>query len=627
MKWLNCYRMRLVLVGFVAAIVLGDVELAKGATIVVGPGASYDFDSIQAGIDITDGGDTVLVAPGEYVITEPLSFRGKAITVISEAGQDETTIRMGTPADPNRGTVVVFENNETVESVLDGFTITGGRGVWFPSENVWVAGGIAFDASSGTVRDCAIVQNSADDGGGIGSAYECSPKLIDCTISGNLATTGVGGGVLSYQNSSMSLTNCAIMNNTSQHEGGGIGCLNGSVTVTNCVIARNTVGSPYFGGGLGCAFPGSSMTIINCTIWGNEAPSGGGVACWQGSATVTNSILWGNTASKGREIWMSNAGTVSISYSNVAGGQAEAIIEGDTVNWGEGNIDADPLFAEPGYWADVNDPNIIVEPDDPNAMWIDGDYHLKSEAGRWDPNSESWVVDDVTSPCIDWGDPNSPVGDEPDPNGGLINMGAYGGTAEASMSIGQLAWLLAHWKLDEAEGEIAYDSARENDAIVLGEAIWQPNGGQVDGTLQLDGIDDYLAAPFILDPTKQPFSVYAWIKGGQPGQTIVSQQGAFGDWLSVDSAGAPATGLTFPLPALMSDVVITDDRWHHIGLVSDGSDLSLYVDDIEVTRSNTSPILPASGDLQIGAGKNLEPGTFWSGLIDDVRIYDRVLAP
>ena len=67
-------------------------------------------------------------------------------------------------------------------------------------------------------------------------------------------------------------------------------------------------------------------------------------------------------------------------------------------------------------------------------MWVDGDYHLKSEAGRWDPVSESWVIDNVTSLCIDAGDPNSLVGDEPAPNGDRINMGAYGGTAEASKS-------------------------------------------------------------------------------------------------------------------------------------------------------------------------------------------------
>ncbi|UCG55609.1 MAG: hypothetical protein JSU70_12155, partial [Phycisphaerales bacterium] len=63
-----------------------------------------------------------------------------------------------------------------------------------------------------------------------------------------------------------------------------------------------------------------------------------------------------------------------------------------------------------------------------------GDYHLKSQAGRWDPSTRTWVVDDVTSPCIDAGDINTAVGSEPFPSGGIINMGAYGGTAEASKS-------------------------------------------------------------------------------------------------------------------------------------------------------------------------------------------------
>jgi len=187
--------------------------------------------------------------------------------------------------------------------------------------------------------------------------------------------------------------------------------------------------------------------------------------------------------------------------------------------------------------------------------------------------------------------------------------------------------LLAHWKLDETEGDVAYDSAGDHDAALLGEVLWQPEGGQTGGALQFDGAASYVSASFILDPTKQPFSVYLWIKGGQPGQTIISQRGAFGAWLLVDSAGGLATNLTFPLPAVASNVVITDDRWHRIGLVSDGAGMSLYIDDIEVIRTDTSPILPASGDLHFGAGKNLEPGAFWSGLIDVVQIYDRVVNP
>jgi len=187
--------------------------------------------------------------------------------------------------------------------------------------------------------------------------------------------------------------------------------------------------------------------------------------------------------------------------------------------------------------------------------------------------------------------------------------------------------LIANWKLDEIEGNTAHDSAMQNDATVVGKAVWQPEDGHVEGALQFDGVSNYLSVPFILDPTKQPFSAYAWIKGGQPGQTIFSQQGAFGAWLFIDSTGKLATSLTFPLPAFASDVIVTEDHWFRVGLVSDGSGMSLYVDDIEVARSDVSPILPATGDLHIGAGMNLESGTFWSGLIDDVKIYDRIVKP
>ncbi|MBI3119013.1 MAG: hypothetical protein HYZ00_10030 [Candidatus Hydrogenedentes bacterium] len=75
-----------------------------------------------------------------------------------------------------------------------------------------------------------------------------------------------------------------------------------------------------------------------------------------------------------------------------------------------------------------------------------GDYHLISTAGRWDPagngGAGGFVVDAVTSPCIDGGDPAADVGAESTPNGGIVNMGAYGGTAEASKSPASGKWLV-----------------------------------------------------------------------------------------------------------------------------------------------------------------------------------------
>ena len=427
---------------------LSMVGLTQAATITVGPpqGGEFNFNTIQAGIDTAIDGDMVLVTPGEYVVIEPITFRGKAISVWSEAGPDDTTIRMGTPADTNRGSVFIFENGETTESCLKGFKITGGKGTYVSSESHWVGGGIFCDASSVTMSDCVIVQNNLDgSGGGVYCVHQCSPILIDCIIAENLAEnsgggvvvgygarmtmtnctirgnsaegtighTGAGGGVLCAFDSSMTMTYCTIVENYAAQIGGGVysGIDNSSVAMTHCVIVGNTTAK--WGGGLACAWSGASIKIHNCTIWGNSASiSGGGLGCHQGtSAIVTNSILWGNMSPKGPEIYLQKAPTeFNIKYSDVAGGQTGISVEGGTLNWGQGNIDVTPCF---------------VDPDN-------NDYHLMSQAGRWDSNNQLWIQDNVTSPCIDAGDPMGPIGWEPFPNGGFVNMGAYGGTPEAS---------------------------------------------------------------------------------------------------------------------------------------------------------------------------------------------------
>jgi hypothetical protein len=137
----------------------------------------------------------------------------------------------------------------------------------------------------------------------------------------------------------------------------------------------------------------------------------------KGITTLNHCIVWGNSSDQ-------IDSSANVSYSNIQGGFP-----------GEGNVDVDPYFVDPGYWADLNNPNLLVEPDDPNAVWIDGDYHLQSQAGHWDQESQTWVQDDVNSPCIDAGDPRSDWTAELLPNGELINMGAYGGTPQASMSL------------------------------------------------------------------------------------------------------------------------------------------------------------------------------------------------
>ena len=669
----------------------------RGALLRV-PG---DYAGIQPAIDASQGGDTILVAPGEYVITEPITFRGKAITVRSEAGRDETTIRMGTPANPDRGSVVIFESGETAASVLDGFAITGGTGSWLPSESAWVGGGIYLDGSSGTamnccvrqnrafgggggvmvwsgssltVIDCEILRNTAKNGGGVMIFSESSITMANCVIRGNSATgdtpyvAGYGGGLCCLESSLLTLTDCSVVKNSAGIGSGGIQCSsNCLLTLANCTIVGNS--AVVVGGGMFCEID-SSVSMTNCAVGGNSAigksgtfpvhARGGGIACWGNtsltlanctitgnssseeaggvicdfwcSGAATNSIIWGNTAPMAPDISLILGSVLGITYSDVAGGRtALHVDDSSTFDWAEGNINADPLFAKPGYWGDINDPNMVVEPDDPNAMWVDGDYHLKSEAGRWDSNSQSWVMDDATSPCIDRGDRSSPVGDEPDPNGGLVNMGAYGGTREASMSIGMLApWPpLAYWKLDETEGDIAYDSVGSNHGTVIGVPTWQPDGGQMNGALEFNGATFVVVGP-VLNPSDGPFSVFAWIKGGQAGQAIVSQQTGV-NWLMLD----PATGgLMTELRTnsrgsmpLSSNAAVADDDWHHIGFAWDGSRRSLYMDDVLVAEDEKSGLAGSSGGLTIGCGADGAPDTFFTGLIDEVRIYNRAVRP
>ena len=193
--------------------------------------------------------------------------------------------------------------------------------------------------------------------------------------------------------------------------------------------------------------------------------------------------------------------------------------------------------------------------------------------------------------------------------------------------------LVAHWALDETEGMFAADSVGDNDAFVVGGAVWQPGSGQIDGALQLNGVDGCAIAGAVLNPTDGPFSVFAWIKGGAPGQVIISQSNA-DNWLRADSdLGClmtelipPAVGRFIPQP-LESESVITDGQWHRIGFVWDGVNRVLYVDDILVTEDTQANLQGSDSGLYIGTGKAMESGTYWSGLIDDIRIYNRAVSP
>ena len=88
----------------------------------------------------------------------------------------------------------------------------------------------------------------------------------------------------------------------------------------------------------------------------------------------------------------------------------------------------------------------------------------------------------------------------------------------------------------------------------------------------------------------------------------------------------PAVGRFTPQP-LKSECVIIDGQWHRIGFIWDGANRELYVDDILVAEDTQTNLQGSDNCLFIGTGKSMEPGTYWSGLIDDVRIYNRAVRP
>ncbi len=247
-----------------------------------------------------------------------------------------------------------------------------------------------FDPANASTADWPVI-----DGGGAGPVVSFTRgEGPDCSLRGLVITGG------------------------KDRLAGAIRCAASSPTIANCLVTGNRV-SDLNGSTIYCT--DSNALFINCTIADNCAGSHGAALCLYNSAvTVGNSILWGNSP---REILTDGVQEPLVRYSTVAGG------------WpGPGNREADPCFAVADQWVSRNDPKKIVKPDSPDAVWIMGDYHLQSSAGRWNPKTGHWVRDTETSPCIDAGDPNMPFGREIFPNGLTIDMGVYGGTVDASKS-------------------------------------------------------------------------------------------------------------------------------------------------------------------------------------------------
>ena len=403
-----------------------------------------DYSTIREAIEHSSDGDIIQVSPGTY--RGQISFGGRAITVRSQAGPGRTTI------DCSGGYGFYFGKREGPDSVLRGFTIKGGQktGSVIPEEtDEWsrssahpVGAGIFCEFSSPTIIDCVITDCAAELGGGIG-VVEGQPTIMDCVIefcqAGGLSdqSRGYGAGIGLIRGADASIFNCKLNNNTAYFRslGAGLYCYQSEAWLVDCDISHNSASAGVNGGGVYCGGAGAGITLerclisnntaevgggvfterfdyadlINCTIVDNNFPPGvvtpssaGGVHSIDGDIIIRNSIVWYNQGEA-----LSIIDSVSpnpVLFSNIEGGYS-----------GPGNIRDEPSFVSP----------------------TTGNYHLRSFTGHL--NHGEWKMvnnSDDHSPCIDAGDPQDPVGAESFPNSSRINMGAYGGTTEASKSFG-----------------------------------------------------------------------------------------------------------------------------------------------------------------------------------------------
>jgi len=473
-----------------------------------------DFATIQAAIDSASNGDIVEVSSGTYTGSGnwDIDFQGKAITVRSEAGPSRTTIDCS-GHEGHRG--FYFHRGERQSSVLRGFTIIGAvvpgsevsleSGSLSPSPTNPVGGGIYCEFSSPSIINCVIKQCSTELGGGIG-VVGGAPEIINCTIEqcqagglGPAESGGYGAGVGLIRGSDAKIVNCTINRNVGYYNsyGAGVYCRQSGALLANCDISFNRALGNINGGGIYCGGSSTNVVLERCIISNNTAQTGGGVFASSpayvrvtnctiadngrggihsdgSNIAIRNSIVWYND---GAAVVLNNPASSSpVLYSNIQGYYP-----------GQGNIDANPLFAS----ASGND------------------YHLRSgfDSGQ--------ILDwGNHSPCIDAGDPQDPVGSEPFPNGNRINMGAYGGTPEASKSTGPLIF-----HVDASRGrkfntglsrnnafatiQDAVDEAIDGDTVMVWPGVYQESVFVIGKAITIQSADD---AAVVMAPAHDPIA-------------------------------------------------------------------------------------------------------------------------
>jgi hypothetical protein len=223
--------------------------------------------TIQAAIDAAQNGDRIEVSPGVYA--ENLDFLGKAITVASTGGATRTVIDGGAA-----GATVRFVSGEPSTAVLSGFTVRDGA----TEAPVYSGGGILISGSSPTIEHDIVEHNVGANGAGVG-VLGGAPIIKFNTIEDNVSPyndNGYGGGIYigglpGAPNGAAQIINNKIIDNSSD-QGAGIGMNSGGFPL----ILDNTISDnkANYDGGAFTDINLSAPSLIQNLIVRNSAGEG-----------------------------------------------------------------------------------------------------------------------------------------------------------------------------------------------------------------------------------------------------------------------------------------------------------------------------------------------------------------
>ena len=310
---------------------------------------------------------------------------------------------------------MIFENSDS-DDTLSYCIITNCDGTDYLKTTVnLLSGAITCYRSNPIITHCSIRDNKGEDGGGI-CLYGSSPLLEENVICYNEAKRG--GGIYWYSSRlDANVLQNRICNNIASEDGGGIYLSSdgGHVLLKNNVIVNNST-TTWNGAGIYCywAYP----KIINNTICNNKAANvAGGIFYYGGlpsnNSEISNTIFWGNEPSQIH--LQDDVSDPDILYNDIQGGLDSIVVRGTFEGIFKGNLDIDPLLINPSSGKGAQ------------YSGLNGDWHLQNN-----------------SPCIDAGNPEVSVGEEPFPNGYTVNIGAYGGTQQAQITTGPFLWVSSH---------------------------------------------------------------------------------------------------------------------------------------------------------------------------------------